>query len=135
MDRLEKRRQKAKNIYLHLYDQNTVRGRCHYGGKNWGNGTYDYVKELGITSLVDVGCGRNDFAKWAVSQGINAIGVDIACPLADFVCPANRLPFNDKGFEYITSFDVMEHLLPEEIDDTLDEFFRVASKGFLFTTL
>lgn len=132
MGKFEKHRQKAKDIYLHLYDQNTTHGRCHYGGKNWGNGTYDYVKELGITSLVDVGCGRNDFVKWAVSQGINAVGVDIACPLADFVCSANALPFKDKEFEYITSFDVMEHLIPEEIDDTLDEFFRVASEGFLF---
>tara|TARA_R110002051_G_scaffold310143_1_gene383100 strand:- start:184 stop:879 length:696 start_codon:yes stop_codon:yes gene_type:complete len=133
MDELEKRRQKAKDIYLTLYDQNSLGGRLHYGGKNWGSGAYGYIQDLEIDSFVDVGCGRNDFANWGVNQGINAVGVDIACPLADFVCSSRELPFKDKKFEYVTSFDMMEHLLPEEVDDTLDEFFRVASKGFLFT--
>jgi ubiquinone/menaquinone biosynthesis C-methylase UbiE len=143
---MKKERSEVKKIYDTLY-AHKFSGR-NYGRHNWGEGTYDLIKELKVQSLIDVGCGRNDFVEWARRQsswvkpgrqqpasskrGMRAIGVDISSPKADVICPAHNLPFKDKEFEYLTAFDVMEHLLPQEVDDVLDEFNRVASKGFLF---
>tara|TARA_R110000824_G_scaffold67611_1_gene175145 strand:- start:449 stop:1042 length:594 start_codon:yes stop_codon:yes gene_type:complete len=129
---MKKDRDDIKKIYAYLYDKNMDHKGRHYGRQNWGEGSYDLLNSLVVSSLIDVGCGRNDFVKWAREQGIEATGIDIASPLADVVCPAHDIPFEDNKFEYLTSFDMMEHLLPEEIDDVLIEFNRVASKGFLF---
>ena len=128
---MKEERQKVKNIYDRLYDKKEYSSR-HYGRQNWGEGSYDLIKELNVQSIIDVGCGRNDFVKWAIEQGMRATGTDISSPKADIICPAHKLPFKDKEFEYLASFDMMEHLLPQEVDDVLNEFNRVASKGFLF---
>ena len=42
------------------------------------------------------------------------------------------LPYEDKEWEWITAWDVMEHLLPDQIDLALQEMSRV-SKYFAFT--
>ena len=128
---MKEERSEVKKIYDRLYDKKYFSSR-NYGRQNWGEGTYDLIKELKVQSLIDVGCGRNNFVQWAREQGIEATGVDIASGKADVICPAHSLPFADKQFEYLTSFDMMEHILPQEVDEVLDEFNRVTSKGFLF---
>jgi len=60
------------------------------------------------------------------------VGVDFACRSADIIAPAHDLPFEDKDFELITAFDMLEHLLPDEVEAVLKEFERVA-KRFVFS--
>ena len=84
-------------------------------------------------SLLDVGCGHNDFVHALRAEGIkDTWGIDFACPGADQLADILQLPFKNNEFEWITAWDVMEHLRPEQIDDALTELSRV-SKYFSFT--
>ena len=44
---------------------------------------------------------------------------------------AHDISFDDNSFEMVTSFDCLEHLYPEEIDEVLEEMARVSSKYLL----
>lgn len=105
-----------------------------YGHSNHGHGSMPLFLQWQPKSVLDVGCGYNEFCgrlKARIS-GIKAIGADFACPGADVRATATALPFFDKSFEVVTSFDCLEHLLPEEVEPALREMARVASK-FVFS--
>lgn len=104
-----------------------------YGRNNNGKSSFPLIQLLNPQSLIDVGCGHNDFCKMIIEKiNINAIGVDFACESADIVCDALNLPFENKSFDLLTCFDMLEHLLPEQVDDCLKEFQRVSYK-FVFS--
>lgn len=103
-----------------------------YGRSNHGAPARDEILSLNPASLVDIGCGHNDFAKSIRSCGINATGVDFACPSADVVADATMgLPFRDKEFDMLTAFDMLEHVRPDSVDAVLSELRRV-SRRFCF---
>lgn len=101
-----------------------------YGHTNHGRKALPLVE--GASSVVDVGCGHNEFAKELRGAGKHAVGVDFACPGADIEAPADALPFGKLDFEVITAFDMLEHLRPEEVRPVLREFARV-SRRFVFS--
>jgi SAM-dependent methyltransferase len=104
-----------------------------YGKTNHGLGSLDLIKSNPPKSLLDVGCGFNNFCQIIKSKfNINAIGIDFACKEADIVCSALNLPFDNKFFDLITSFDMLEHLLPEEVPACLKELSRVSNR-FIFS--
>jgi ubiquinone/menaquinone biosynthesis C-methylase UbiE len=115
--------------YKTIYGDTTGRwGR--YGHKNHGRDALPLVRE--VPSLLDVGCGHNEFATKCRSLGIAATGVDFACPSADVIASAEALPFEDKSFHTLTAFDMLEHLLPEQVEPVLREFARL-SHHFVFS--
>lgn len=84
--------------------------------------------------LIDVGCGWNEFCG-LVRQSlpdVRCLGLDFACPGADLNACATHLPFADKSQGVLTAFDMLEHVLPEQVDDVLAEFARV-SHTFVFS--
>lgn len=107
-----------------------------YGHSNHGGKAVPLVEQKLDThgaTLVDVGCGWNEFAKALRERGAaDAVGVDFACPGADVLAPAGTLPFTDKQFGVLTSFDMLEHLQPDEVTAVLAEFARV-SHSFVFS--
>jgi hypothetical protein len=105
-----------------------------YGHENCGAGAMAFMRDWQFDSLLDVGCGHNEFVKnfRKVRPAIRAIGVDFACPGADLIATASALPFADKTFDVLTSFDALEHLEPEEVAPSLAEFARV-SRRFCFS--
>jgi SAM-dependent methyltransferase len=106
-----------------------------YGHKNHGKNALALVQKWQPESLVDVGCGWNEFSR-SVRESMpriaSAIGVDFACPGADVIADATALPFADKAFDALTSFDMLEHLLPAQVDAVLAEFARI-SRRFVFS--
>ena len=105
-----------------------------YGHSNHGSKAVRIIQKWNVTSLLDVGCGYNEFAaqiKQAV-PAVRAIGVDPACPGADLCAEATRLPFQDKEFTVVTSFDMLEHLPECEVEVALAEMARVSST-FIFS--
>ena len=62
---------------------------------------------------------------------IVAIGLDCSCPGADVLAPANDLPFYDDSFDVITSFDTLEHIAEEEMEQVISEMHRVTKKYVL----
>lgn len=120
--------EKYQGIYTHP-------AYAFYGHSNHGAGAVPLVKQKlkqHGASLVDVGCGWNEFVKGLRDLSVDATGVDFACPGADIIAPAGQLPFSNKQFGVLTSFDMLEHLRPEEVTDVLSEFARV-SHSFVFS--
>lgn len=114
-------------LYRDLYLQD-----LNYGSRNHGRDVEDVlVKQLHAESVLDVGCGDNSFARSLRRRGLIARGVDVASPWADDRCPADALPFTDGAFDWVTSFDALEHIGEDRLPAVLAEFARVAARGWL----
>jgi len=101
-----------------------------YGHSNHGANALEWLVER-HTSVLDVGCGHNEFVKaWrAYSSVHHGIGVDFACPGADHIGYITELPFQA---DLVTAFDVLEHLPEEEVMPALREMARV-SRWYCFS--
>jgi len=118
-----------KDKYIAIYNS---KKHEYYGHTNHGKKTINYLIKKKPKSVIDIGCGHNEFCKILRKNQINAIGIDFACPNADIICDAKNLPFKNKEFELLTAFDMLEHLLTDEVDIVLTEFERI-SKYFIFS--
>lgn len=105
----------------------------NYGGSMHGKKALPIVLDLAPTSLIDVGCGTNNFISYVKQHlpKLEAIGVDPSAPQADVKAIAQKLPVANKQFVLLTCFDVLEHIEISDIPSTLKEFQRV-SHAFLF---
>ena len=100
--------------------------------------------------VLDVGCGRGEILRHCARLGADAYGVDNA-PVAvelsrravagEQQAPgktgvaqsdAKRLPFPDAHFDRVLMFDVVEHLYPWELAQSLAEIRRVLKPGGVF---
>jgi SAM-dependent methyltransferase len=101
-----------------------------YGRENCGAGAMRFMRDWQFKSLLDVGCGHNEFVKnlRKALPAVRAIGVDFACPGADIIAAASALPFADKSFDVLTCFDALEHLEPGEVAPSLSEVARVSGR-------
>jgi len=116
-------------------------------GLNWGKPFYVDIGKLDIKSVCDVGCGNgqflNDLSEWEGVEYENLYGIDLITVSQNMVIknpkikyfsgPANKIPIGDKSVDLLTSFDCLEHLHPEEVENTLKEFSRVTKRYFMFT--
>jgi ubiquinone/menaquinone biosynthesis C-methylase UbiE len=85
--------------------------------------------------LLDVGCGRREVLDAAKSIGVIGVGIESIPELCDdetvFHGNACDLIFTDNSFDYVTCYDVLEHLVPGDEQKALDEFKRVC-RGTVF---
>ncbi|MBX3404416.1 MAG: methyltransferase domain-containing protein [Phycisphaeraceae bacterium] len=122
---LEARREHERRKYLALAGH----AGGTYGSTNHGRFAYRLVlgwKPRPPRFVVDFGCGRNLFIQHLRRLGIDGLGIDFAFPEADIVAPMHRVPVSAGIADVVTSFDALEHLLPEEVDEVLDEMRRIA---------
>ena len=112
-----------------------------YGHAFEGSPCVEDILRLAPTSMIDIGAGFNEFIKTirkrkgAKDDKINFIGIDIACPGADIIAPAHKLPFKNGRFDMLVSFDCMEHIPEEEVSLAIREFHRVAKRIYLKISL
>jgi len=137
---LKEARKHEYKKYEYLYRKGELCGNSGtikpYGKKCWGKGALPLLMEIKPKSILDIGCGTNTFCTNVIKKSsLNCIckGVDFAGLLANFKAPAHKIPVPNKSFEWITAFDIMEHLLPEEVDEVFEEFYRIATNGWLFS--
>ncbi len=115
--------------YDYIYsEQMSNNGYASYGHSNHGARMLDKLSSA--KSLLDVGCGHNEFVIELQRRGCqNSIGVDFSCPGADVIYDiTDGLPFDSKSFEWVTAFDVLEHIRMEHILGVLEEMQRVSEK-------
>jgi len=84
-------------------------------------------------SLLDVGTGRGETLDIARKAGMTDVaGTEVVPYLTGgpvVQSAAHKLPFEDGSFDYVTCFDVLEHLTEEDIRPALIEMARVARKS------
>ena len=100
--------------------------------------------------VLDVGCGRGEILRHCARLGADAFGVDYAPVAVDMASKAvageslapgktgvaqsdaKRLPFPSSYFDRALMFDVVEHLFPWELNESLAEIERVLKPGGAF---
>jgi SAM-dependent methyltransferase len=126
---LEEQRYKEKEKYVSL-----LTTRPSYGSTNHGKMATEMVLAfIGNTkaTIVDCGCGDNTFIANISSDKIQGIGVDFVNPKADLIEPMHQISLEDNTADVVTSFDALEHLLPEEVEEVFQELKRIGKDGGL----
>ena len=88
-------------------------------------------------TLLDVSTGRGETLRFAAELGFEPSGTEVVhdlCGPRDHSgqtimvewAQAHRLPFEDGAFDHVTCFDVLEHLVEEDVQACLAEMRRVA---------
>jgi ubiquinone/menaquinone biosynthesis C-methylase UbiE len=139
---LEEQRAAEQARYEHIYsgkDKRFVR----YGTSNHGKNAIPQMRQLGLLQdrLADIGGGRGQFAQQALASGVKeAWSIDFASSVDkheggfhSVKAPAHDLPLQDGQVSVVTSFDMMEHLIPEEVPAVLREMRRVATTAAVFS--
>lgn len=127
MQTLEARREHERRKYVAL-----AAGGSGYGATNHGAAAIPLVQRLSPRPpcpprfVVDFGCGRNDFVRALRRLGIDGLGVDFAFPEVDVQRAMHNTGLLCGVADVVTSFDALEHLLPEDVDAVLREMRRVA---------
>jgi len=127
---IDRRREAERLKYVKL--AGSARG---YGGTNHGRHAYATVIAWQPRFVVDFGCGDNAFIRELRRRGIDGLGIDFANPGADVAAPMQCVPLASGIADVVTSFDALEHLLPEDVDLVLAEMRRVGrpSGHFMFS--
>lgn len=119
---LDTRREKERAKYVVL----ATKPGSTYGSTNHGKLAVPIIQKFKPRFVVDFGCGRNDLVRDLRRLGIDGLGVDFAFPDADLVRPMHKTALHAGLADVVTSFDALEHLLPEDVDAVLAEMRRVA---------
>lgn len=81
-------------------------------------------------TLLDVSTGRGETLNFADRLGFEAIGTEVVEELLQpervLYSQARKLPFANRAFDHVTCFDVLEHLVEEDVHACLAEMARVA---------
>jgi hypothetical protein len=117
--------------YLGIYRDQTGRFRA-YGHSNHGAAAIPMIEGMRPTSILDIGCGWNEFAHEWQARGLRAIGVDFACPGADLIGDlVAGLPYAAREWDLLTAFDMLEHLRPDQVGPALREMARISVRFVL----
>lgn len=86
-------------------------------------------------SLLEIGCGRGQAVEYLVERGYNCKGCDITTagmlkdrtqlPTWFAEVPVWDMPYEDNEFEFTFSTDVMEHVPPTLVEQSIREIYRV----------
>lgn len=123
---IEDQRQAEIDRYVHHYKS------PRYGmGRRRQHDVQRILKGLRPGSLLDVGTGRGETLRFAERVNHGPVkGVEVVPYLCDgdrvIQGQAHALPFDDNAFDHVTCFDVLEHLIEEDLEPTLRELYRVA---------
>lgn len=102
----------------------------------------DAMNDLGSLpcrgSYLDVGCGRREMLRYALSAGFHPVsGTEVVPDLIDgeivVRAEAHDLPFGDRSFDVVSLFDVIEHLVSGDDWAACQEIRRVAKRHILLT--
>ena len=89
-------------------------------------------------TYLDVGCGRGETIDMATHHGLVVFGTEIVPKLCNGVTVVQgditEISWADDRFDYVSCYDVLEHLPFEDVEPALDELFRVARTALFITT-
>ena len=88
------------------------------------------------STYLDVGCGRGEAVQYAQEKGLYTRGIEAVKELCTGAVKhglVHDLPFSNNSFDYVSAFDVMEHLLPGDDALAVQEMARVAKRKVILT--
>jgi hypothetical protein len=95
------------------------------------------LSELDKTSVIDIGTGRGETLSMAEALGFERIaGTEVVpnlCTGRVIYAKSIKLPFDESCSDYVTCFDVLEHLIEADLIPTIQEMYRVCSKAIIFS--
>lgn len=103
-----------------------------YGATNHGSESIPLVNLYRPRFTIDLGCGRNQFARDLRRRRFDAIGVDWVYPEADVRAPMHATGLVSGSADLITAFDSLEHLITEDVPRVLREMRRLAAPNARF---
>jgi len=148
-EEIEQNRQEHIKLYQGVYardvDDNGM-SLENYGATNHGSSLASVLAKQDPKSIADIGCGKLQFLlqmKNLCEEGI-LIGID---PYFECDCSNNslrhvlkaykgiaqNLPLETDSVEWLTCFDVLEHIPEFDMGTVFKEFQRVATKGLLMS--
>src|SRR3972149_2588566 len=96
------------------------------------------LKNLKISSSLDIGTADGSLVKKLLSHGVDAYGLDISTyqinklklqyPNNFYLGSTDNLPFKSKSFDLISAYHVLEHVMPDQVQNSIKELGRVSSK-------
>lgn len=128
------------NLYTRLYAEST------YGMNNGTRGRMQLIRNFmtkhapAPAGLLEVGCGRGEFASSMAAAGYDVTATEIDKSIASALSPSCALaiaflpvlPFDDGEFDVVVCSDVLEHLADDdEAESSLAELARVTSRLLL----
>jgi len=132
---IKEKRQFEHAKYDECYEKETYRM-----GQSRKAKAFNALHALDRGVYLDVGCGRGEMVDLATTMGFDAVGIEVVSALIDppriVYGEAHDIPYGDFSTDVVSLFDVMEHLLPEDTHQVLDEMERVAqSRGVLLLSI
>jgi ubiquinone/menaquinone biosynthesis C-methylase UbiE len=136
-----------KEKYDKLYRTNAVYpgSKLLYGSLYHAEEVVPYINALKFETVLDLGCGRGQFAKVLAECGKKVTAVDISSELVaqlkkdvvgqtvEFICaPMHQLPVQGP-YDLVTAFDVLEHVPESQIVLALKEVYRVAKNNVILS--
>ena len=126
MKDIEHRRQAEWKRYRRFYASEDYGARTsrHDATEVW---LRDWLRPRAFTTWLDVGAGAADHSPIAAAHGIELSRTDPGIDEGDDT-PAHLLLdcYGPESFDLVTSFDCLEHLLPDELDTGLRQLWDVA---------
>jgi glycosyltransferase involved in cell wall biosynthesis/predicted TPR repeat methyltransferase len=117
-----------------------------YDGNEWSQRHAAVIDEaFRVASCLEIGCAAGDFVREMRGRGVRCYGVDISRYSTARAAPELRgqslavagssaLPFPDASFDLVVAIELLEHLLPGQVERTLRELWRVA-RHWVFVTV
>jgi SAM-dependent methyltransferase len=138
--------EKLSQIYDRDYFENGIATKkSNYTNYSWARlGSYfqktakHIVDKFAPTSSLDVGCAKGFLVKALNELKVNTYGIDpseyaLAEAHPDIIerlahGMAQSLSIDDKAFDVVTCFDVLEHIPEKDVPQVLQEMFRVSKQ-------
>lgn len=124
------------------HDYNGTEKEWGYYAKQHWMGWHPVIESLkrimDFHSVLDVACGPGSFVSWARSKGLDVYGIDFSrfairegLPQAQgllMLADGLHIPFKQNSFDMVMASDYMEHIFIDDVEQALNEIFRVARK-------
>lgn len=91
------------------------------------------TKQYASGVLLDIGCGNKPYEKMVSDKVEKYVGCDIVQSSenrVDVLCPANKIPLDDKTFDTVFSTQTIEHV--EDHQGLVNEAYRLLKSGGYF---
>jgi ubiquinone/menaquinone biosynthesis C-methylase UbiE len=95
----------------------------------------NFLRTGSSLKLLDIGCGEGHYVRDAFEEHIDAYGIDISIDaLRNALSEVkhrisfgsiSEIPFDDKEFDVVTAFDIIEHIHPKDTLKAIAEIRRV----------